>query len=150
MLEGRSGGTFPRHSMPLKTLPVGHCRVQPCSAQETSGTGKRTSCRVFLHPSLLKYVFCIARYPLAAWYKEILSSYGTRHHALPFSNRYAHWLTFGKDPGFHPKLNEVKGNFFLLTELWISSLHFSVQSCNPLTFLLWLLAKLFNSFPYKV
>lgn len=35
MLEGRSGGTYLRYSMPLKALPVGHCRVHACSAQET-------------------------------------------------------------------------------------------------------------------
>lgn len=146
MLEGRCGHNFPRYLMLLKNSlldTAGYGLLLPGNA---AGTGTWTSCRVFLGHLLLKNASCIAQSSLLARYKEILSSYGTRHHALPFGNRYARWLNFCKDPGFHPKLNEVNRNFFLVNELWISSLHFSVQNCNPLTFLLWLLAKLLNSF----
>lgn len=95
---------------------------------------------------LAKFVCFTAQYSLFAWFEEVLSSYGTRHHTLPFSNRCARWLNFCKDPGFHPKLNGANGIFFLLNELWISSSTFQFRTVIPWLFLLWLLAKLFNSF----
>lgn len=78
---------------------------------------------------------------------ETLSSYSTRHHLLRFSNRYACWLNFCKDHGFHPKVRGANRFFFPIKWTLDFLIHFSDQSCNSLTFFNFGTSqKLFNSF----
>lgn len=127
----------------ISLLDIAGCRLAP--PRHPSRDWEMDSCGIFPDQLQVKYVPCTSRCSLAAWFKEILSSYGTRHDALPFSNRYTHWLNFCKDPGFCPKLNGANGIFFLLNEFWISSCTFRFRVVIPWLFCL--LAKLFNSFP---
>lgn len=98
-----------------------------------AGTGKWTSCGIFLDHLLLKYVQCTAWYSPIAQFKEMLPSYSTRHHPSCFRNRYACWLNFCKDRGFHPKLRGANSIFFPIKWTLNFLIHFSGQHCNSLT-----------------
>lgn len=112
-----------------------------------AGTGKWTSCGIFLDHLLLKYVQCTAWYSPIAQFKEMLPSYSTRHHPLCFRNRYACWLNFCKDRGFHPKLRGANSILSLLNELWTSSSTFQVSTVIPWLYLLWHITKIISQLP---
>lgn len=81
-------------------------------------------------------------------FKKMLSSHSTRNHPLRFSNRYACWLNFCRDHGFHPKVRGANSWVFFTIKWTLDFLiHFSGQSCNSLIFFYFGTSqKLYNSF----